>query len=216
MTITNARPPASRADWWRNAVVYEIYVRSFADGNGDGLGDLRGVISRLDHLTALGVDGGYDVTDYREVNPRFGTLDDFDALVGECPRRGIKVIVDIVANHSSDQHPWFQAALSSAPGSRARERYVFADGRGDRGELPPTDWRSWFHTSAWQRVADGQWYLHLFDAAQPDLNWSNPEVQADFERTLRFWSDRGVDGFRVDVAHGLAKDLVPLRDDGGA
>ena len=166
MTITNARPPASRADWWRNAVVYEIYVRSFADGNGDGLGDLRGVISRLDHLTALGVDaiwltpfypsplvdGGYDVVDYRDVEPRFGTLDDFDALVGECHRRGIKVIVDIVANHSSDQHPWFQEALNSAPGSRARERYVFADGRGDRGELPPTDWRSWFHTSAWQRV----------------------------------------------------------------
>jgi alpha-glucosidase len=218
------------ADWWRSAVVYEIYVRSFADGNGDGLGDLRGVISRLDHLAGLDVDaiwltpfypsplidGGYDVADYRDVEPRFGTLDDFDVLVGECHRRGIKVIVDIVANHSSDQHPWFQEALSSAPGSRARERYVFADGRGDGGELPPTDWRSWFHTSAWQRVEDGQWYLHLFDAAQPDLNWGNPEVRADFEHTLRFWSDRGADGFRVDVAHGLAKDLVPLHDDGGA
>ena len=216
--------------WWRSAIVYEIYVRSFADGNGDGLGDLRGVISRLDYLATLGidaiwltpfypsplVDGGYDVADYRDVDPRFGTLDDFDVLVGGCHCRGIKVIVDIVANHSSDQHPWFQEAMASGPGSRARERYVFADGRGEQGELPPTDWQSWFHTSAWQRVDDGQWYLHLFDSSQPDLNWADHEVQADFERTLRFWSDRGVDGFRIDVAHGLAKDLAPLRDDGGA
>ncbi|MFH9061296.1 glycoside hydrolase family 13 protein [Streptomyces coeruleorubidus] len=214
-------------DWWRQAVVYQIYPRSFADADGDGLGDLRGITRRLTHLAALGVDalwlspfypseladGGYDVTDPRGVDPRLGTLDDFDALVAEAHRLGLKVIVDIVPNHSSDQHAWFQEALRSGPGSAARDRYVFRDGRGEHGELPPTDWQSVFGGSAWKRVPDGQWYLHLFAPEQPDLNWENQEVRADYRTTLRFWSDRGVDGFRVDVAHALVKDLSePLRD----
>lgn len=220
--------PADR-DWWRTAVVYEIYVRSFADSDGDGLGDLPGITSRLDHLVALGVDaiwmtpfyrsplvdGGYDVSDHRDVDPRFGTLADFDDLVARCHDRGIRVFVDIVLNHCSAAHPWFQAALAAEPGSRERERFIFRDGRGPGGDEPPTDWQSWFRTSAWQRVPDGQWYLHLFDPLQVDLNWGDPEVAEDAERTLRFWADRGVDGFRVDVAHGMAKDLDPLRDDGG-
>ncbi|GAA2534776.1 glycoside hydrolase family 13 protein [Streptomyces levis] len=214
-------------DWWRQAVVYQVYPRSFADADGDGLGDLRGITRRLTHLAALGVDalwmspfypseladGGYDVADPRDVDPRLGTLDDFDALVAEAHRLGLKVIVDIVPNHSSHQHAWFQEALRAGPGSAARDRYVFRDGRGEHGELPPTDWQSVFGGSAWQRVPDGQWYLHLFAPEQPDLNWENQEVRADHRTTLRFWSDRGVDGFRVDVAHALVKDLSePLRD----
>ncbi|MFD7663666.1 glycoside hydrolase family 13 protein [Streptomyces sp. NPDC059788] len=216
-------------DWWRQAVVYQVYPRSFADSDGDGIGDLPGATSRLGHLAALGVDavwlspfypseladGGYDVADYRDVDPRLGTLDDFDALVAEAHRLGLKVMVDIVPNHSSDQHAWFQEALRSAPGSAARERYVFRAGKGEHGELPPTDWVSCFGGPAWTRLPDGWWYLHLFAPQQPDFNWDNPEVRADFRTTLRFWSDRGVDGFRVDVAHGLAKDLAaPLRDIG--
>ncbi|GGS57234.1 glycoside hydrolase family 13 protein [Streptomyces cinerochromogenes] len=217
-------------DWWRQAVIYQVYPRSFADADGDGLGDLRGVAQRLDHLAALGVDalwlspfypseladGGYDVIDPRGVDERLGTLDDFDALVAEAHRLGLKVVVDIVPNHTSHLHPWFEEALRAGPGSAARERYVFRPGRGAHGELPPTDWQSVFGGSAWRRVPDGEWYLHLFAPEQPDLNWDNEEVRADFRTTLRFWSDRGVDGFRVDVAHGLAKDLTePLRDVGG-
>ncbi len=160
-------------------------------------------------------DGGYDVIDPRGVDDRLGTLDDFDALVAEAHRLGLKVIVDIVPNHTSHLHPWFQEALRAGPGSAARERYVFRRGRGAHGELPPSDWQSVFGGSAWRRVPDGEWYLHLFAPEQPDLNWDNEEVRADFRTTLRFWSDRGVDGFRVDVAHGLAKDLTePLRDVG--
>ncbi len=214
-------------DWWRQAVIYQVYPRSFADSDGDGIGDIPGVTRRLGHLSALGVDalwlspfypsdlkdGGYDVADYRNVDPRLGTLDDFDAMVAEAHRLGIKVLIDIVPNHSSDQHPWFQEALAAQPGSTARDRYVFSDGRGKQGELPPTDWQATFGGSAWRRVPDGQWYVHLFTPEQPDFNWDNEEVRADFRTTLRFWSDRGVDGFRVDVAHGLAKDLSrPLRD----
>ncbi|MGW3724457.1 glycoside hydrolase family 13 protein [Streptomyces sp. NPDC000851] len=214
-------------DWWRQAVIYQVYPRSFADADGDGLGDLKGLTQRLTHLAALGVDalwlspfypseladGGYDVADHRDVDPRLGTLDDFDAMVAEAHRLGLKVIVDIVPNHTSHQHVWFQEALRAGPGSGARERYVFRDGRGAHGELPPTDWQSVFGGSAWRRVPDGQWYLHLFAPQQPDLNWENEEVRADFRTTLRFWSDRGVDGFRIDVAHALAKDLSePLRD----
>ncbi|MFG3011901.1 glycoside hydrolase family 13 protein [Streptomyces cinerochromogenes] len=217
-------------DWWRQAVIYQVYPRSFADADGDGLGDLRGVARRLDHLATLGVDalwlspfypseladGGYDVIDPRGVDERLGTLDDFDALVAEAHRLGLKVVVDIVPNHTSHLHPWFEEALRAGPGSAARERYVFRPGRGAHGELPPTDWQSVFGGSAWRRVPDGEWYLHLFAPEQPDLNWDNEEVRADFRTTLRFWSDRGVDGFRVDVAHGLAKDLTePLRDVGG-
>ncbi|MBA4861029.1 glycoside hydrolase family 13 protein [Streptomyces sp. PSKA54] len=214
-------------NWWRQAVIYQIYPRSFADADGDGLGDIRGITHRLTHLSTLGVDalwlspfypseladGGYDVADPRDVDPRLGTLDDFDAMVAEAHRLGLKVLVDIVPNHTSDQHVWFQEALRSGPGSAARDRYVFRDGRGAHGELPPSDWQSVFGGSAWRRVPDGQWYLHLFAPEQPDLDWDNEEVRADFRTTLRFWSDRGVDGFRIDVAHGLAKDLTePLRD----
>ncbi|MFD5404721.1 glycoside hydrolase family 13 protein [Streptomyces griseorubiginosus] len=214
-------------DWWRQAVVYQVYPRSFADADGDGLGDIRGVTEHLGHLAALGADalwlspfypseladGGYDVADYRDVDPRLGSLDDFDAMVAEAHRLGLKVIVDLVPNHTSHQHVWFQEALAAGPGSAARARYVFRDGRGAHGELPPTDWQSVFGGSAWRRVPDGQWYLHLFAPEQPDLDWSHEEVREDFRTTLRFWSDRGVDGFRVDVAHALVKDLTePLRD----
>ncbi len=229
--MTELRTPASApatpdADWWRDAVVYQVYPRSFADSDADGLGDIAGITSRVPYLAELGADaiwlspffpspladGGYDVADYRDVDPRLGTLDDFDALVRAAHAHDIRVIVDVVPNHTSSEHAWFQAALAAAPGSPERARYVFRDGAGESGELPPSDWVSNFGGSAWTRVPDGQWYLHLFAPEQPDLDWSNPAVRADFEDTLRFWSDRGVDGFRVDVAHGLAKDLsTPYR-----
>ncbi|GAB2622374.1 glycoside hydrolase family 13 protein [Streptomyces capparidis] len=213
--------------WWRESVVYQVYVPSFADSDGDGIGDLRGIAGRLGHLARLGVDavwltpfypspwadGGYDVADYRDVDPRHGTLDDFRDLLAGAHGLGLKVIVDIVPNHCSDRHPWFREALAAPPGSAARDRFVFRDGRGPDGGEPPSDWQSKFGGPAWTRVPDGQWYMHIFAAEQPDLNWANPEVAADFERTLRFWLDLGVDGFRVDVAHGLCKDLTPpLRD----
>ncbi|MGH3311625.1 MAG: glycoside hydrolase family 13 protein [Streptomyces sp.] len=216
-------------DWWRQAAVYQIYPRSFADSDGDGLGDIPGVTSRLPYLSELGIDavwlspfypsaladGGYDVADYRNVDPRLGTLEDFDAMVAEAHRFGIKVIVDIVPNHTSEDHEWFQAALRAAPGSPERERYIFREGKGENGELPPADWQSAFGGPAWHRLPDGWWYLHIFAPEQPDLNWDNPEVRADFRKTLRFWSDRGVDGFRIDVANALVKDLSdPLRDMG--
>jgi alpha-glucosidase len=213
------------ADWWREAVVYQVYPRSFADSDGDGIGDLAGVISRVPYLAALGVDavwlspfypsaladGGYDVDDYRDVDPRLGTLADFDAMVAALHAAGLRVVVDIVPNHSSNRHPWFLEALAAGPDSPARDRYVFRDGRGPDGARPPSSWQSLFGGPAWEQVRDsgrfGQWYLHLFATEQPDLNWSNPEVRADFLHTLRFWSDRGVDGFRVDAAHGLVKDV---------
>jgi alpha-glucosidase len=205
--------------WWREATVYQIYVRSFADSNGDGVGDLEGIRSRLGYLQELGVealwltpfypspmvDNGYDVANPRDVDPLFGDLADFDRLVADAHARGIRVTVDVVPNHSSSEHPWFQAAVAAAPGSPERARYWFRDGKGDHGEEPPNNWLSVFSGPAWTRVEDGQWYLHLFAPEQPDLNWANPEVVADFEQTLRFWLDRGADGFRVDVAHGLAK-----------
>ncbi|MGO3175654.1 MAG: glycoside hydrolase family 13 protein [Microbacterium gubbeenense] len=215
-------------EWWRSAVIYQVYPRSFADASGDGVGDLAGITSRLDHLRDLGVDvvwlspfmtspqkdAGYDVSDYRDVDPLFGTLDDFDALIVRAHGLDLRVIVDLVPNHSSDQHPWFQEALASEPGSAARGRYMFREGDGDQ---PPNNWQSVFGGPAWTRVADGQWYLHLFDASQPDFDWSNDEVRADFRTTLRFWLDRGADGFRVDVAHGLVKadglpDYTPPED----
>lgn len=208
-------------DWWRQAVVYQIYPRSFADANGDGLGDIPGITSRVDYLVALGIDavwlspfypsaladGGYDVDDYRNVDPRLGTLEDFDEMVTALHGAGIRVVVDIVPNHTSNRHEWFVEALASAPGSDARDRYIFREGRGPDGAEPPTDWRSAFGGSAWTRVPDGQWYLHFFAEEQPDLNWSSTDVRDDFVRTLRFWADRGVDGFRIDVAHMLTKDL---------
>lgn len=212
--------------WWRQAVVYQIYPRSFADSDGDGIGDLRGIISRRKYLHDLGVDavwlspfypsaladGGYDVDDYRNVDPRLGTLDDFDELVAALRAAGIRMLVDIVANHTSNAHPWFRAALAAEVGSPARDRYIFRDGRGAHGELPPNDWPSHFGPSAWTRTTNldgtpGQWYLHLFAPEQPDLNWECPEVGDDFLTTLRFWADRGVAGFRVDAAHLLKKDL---------
>ena len=209
------------ADWWRQAVVYQVYPRSFADANGDGIGDVRGIRSRVPYLQRLGVDavwlspfypsaladGGYDVDDYRDVDPRLGTLEDFDELVAELHAAGIRVIVDIVPNHTSNRHEWFVEALASPKGSVARDRYIFRDGLGEGGTLPPADWTSAFGGPAWEPVGDGQWYLHYFATEQPDLNWDNREVRDDFLTTLRFWSDRGVDGFRIDVAHGLAKLL---------
>jgi alpha-glucosidase len=225
-SVLVAPDPALDANWWRQATVYQIYPRSFADINGDGMGDLEGITSRMDYLAELGVDavwlspfypsaladGGYDVADYRNVHPQIGTLEDFDALVAAARSRGIKMVVDIVPNHTSDLHEWFQKALVSDPGSAERDRYIFRDGTGPNGDLPPSDWVSHFGGSAWTRVPDGQYYLHLFALEQPDLNWDNREVRDDFLHTLRFWSDRGVDGFRIDVAHALAKDLSePLR-----
>lgn len=210
--------------WWQSAVFYQIYPRSFADSNGDGVGDLDGLADRLDYLKQLGVDGiwinpvtvspmadhGYDVSDPRDIDPLFGGMAAFERLIDAAHARGIKVTMDVVPNHSSSQHPWFQAALAAGPGTEARDRYFFRDGRGPDGVLPPNNWESVFGGPAWTRVVEpdgnpGQWYLHLFDTEQPDLNWDNPEIFDDFEKTLRFWLERGVDGFRIDVAHGMAK-----------
>ncbi|BBX62510.1 alpha-glucosidase AglA [Mycobacterium saskatchewanense] len=210
--------------WWSDAVFYQVYPRSFADSDGDGVGDLDGLAGGLDYLERLGVDAiwinpvtvspmadhGYDVADPRDIDPLFGGLAAFERLVAAAHERGIKVTMDVVPNHTSSQHPWFQAALAAGPGTEARDRYFFRDGRGPRGELPPNNWESVFGGPAWTRVIEpdgnpGQWYLHLFDTEQPDLNWDNPEVFDDFEKTLRFWLERGVDGFRIDVAHGMAK-----------
>lgn len=221
--LVHAADP-SDAPWWRSAVIYQVYPRSFADADGDGIGDLPGITDRLGHLAELGVDAlwlspfylspqadaGYDVADYRAVDPVFGTLADADALLAKAEALGLRVIVDLVPNHTSDEHEWFRAAISAAPGSPERDRYLFRDGLGEHGELPPNNWKSVFGGGAWQRVTDpdgspGQWYLHLFDVRQPDLNWDNPQVHAEFESILRFWLDRGVAGFRIDVAHGLVK-----------
>jgi alpha-glucosidase len=213
------KPVVTGADWWRSAVVYQVYVRSFADSDGDGIGDLRGIRSRLPYLRDLGVDalwltpfyhspmidGGYDVADYRQVDPMFGDLADFDAMIDEAHREGMRIIIDVVPNHTSSAHAWFQEALAAKPEESPRKRYIFRDGSGPDGAEPPNDWESIFGGEAWTRVPDGQWYLHLFDPEQPDLNWDHPEVRAEFEDILRFWLDRGVDGFRVDVAHGLIK-----------
>ncbi|MFD0378858.1 alpha-amylase family glycosyl hydrolase [Streptomyces sp. NPDC127112] len=209
--------PAVSGGWWRDAVIYQVYVRSFADSDGDGVGDLRGVRERLPHLARLGVDavwltpfyvspqadGGYDVADYRAVDPLFGDLADADDLVRAAHALGLRVIVDVVPNHTSERHPWFQEALAGVPG--ARERYLFRPGRGVDGSLPPNDWESVFGGPAWTRVPDGDWYLHLFAPEQPDLDWEHPEVAEEFASVLRFWLDLGVDGFRVDVAHGMVK-----------
>ncbi|MBQ1120607.1 glycoside hydrolase family 13 protein [Streptomyces sp. A73] len=210
--------------WWRDAVIYQVYVRSFLDSTGDGVGDLAGVRAGLPYLKKLGVDGiwlspfypsphhdhGYDVADYCDVDPLFGDLQEFDRLVADAHRLGVKVVIDIVPNHCSSQHPWFRAALADRPGGPARSRFHFADGRGPDGELPPNNWRAMFGGPAWSRVTEpdgrpGQWYLHLFTPDQPDLNWRAPEVGRDFIDVLRFWLDRGVDGFRIDVAAGLFK-----------
>jgi alpha-glucosidase len=216
--------------WWRGAVVYQIYIRSFADGSGDGVGDIAGLRARLPYLQRLGVDaiwinpwypspledGGYDVAGYRDIDPVLGTPAEADQLIAEAHARGLRVILDIVPNHTSSAHPWFQAALSAKPGSAERDLYVFRDGQGRDGqgrdgqgcdgEQPPNNWTSAFGGPAWTRLPDGQWYLHLFAPGQPDLNWAEPRVRAEFEAILRFWFDRGVDGFRIDVANRMVKD----------
>jgi len=206
--------------WWAGAVVYQVYPRSFADADGDGIGDIPGLISRLEYLADLGVDaiwltpfypsplhdGGYDVSDYMDVDPRLGTLQDFDELVKAAKDHGIRVIVDVVPNHCSSEHPLFKRALAASPGSPERGLFIFRDGRGENGDEPPNNWPSRFGGRAWTRIADGQWYLHLFDDSQPDWNWRDQRVWDMFDEILRFWLDRGVGGFRVDVAHGLFKD----------
>jgi alpha-glucosidase len=216
--------------WWEDAVVYQVYPRSFADSNGDGIGDLNGVRSKLPYLAELGADaiwlnpfypspladGGYDVSDYRAVDPRLGTLADFDALVEEAATDGIRVIVDLVPNHCSVEHPLFQAALAAGPGSPERDKFIFRDGGGNRdgddgdgdgdGDRPPNNWRSTFGGRAWTRTEDGQWYLHLFDSSQPDWNWHHPDVPAFFADVIRFWLDRGAAGIRIDVADSMFKD----------
>ena len=214
----------NQQQWWRDAVIYQIYPRSWADSDGDGIGDLPGITARLPHLAELGVDAlwlspfytspqndaGYDVADYRDVDPVFGSLSDADVLISRAHELGLRVVVDIVPNHSSSEHPWFQEALASEPGSAARARYVFREGKGADGSEAPNNWESNFGGPAWSRVTEadgspGQWYLHLFDVTQPDFDWTNPEVGEEMESVIRFWLDRGVDGFRIDVAHGLVK-----------
>jgi alpha-glucosidase len=220
-----SRPAEAVDPWWRSAAIYQLYVRSFADGNGDGIGDLTGVRARLSYLAGLGIDAiwfnpwypspmsdaGYDISDYRGIDPVFGTLADADGLIAEAHAAGIRIIIDVVPNHCSDQHPWFQAALSAAPGSAERARFWFRPGRGPGGELPPNGWQSIFGGPAWTRITEpdgrpGEWYLHLFAPEQPDFNWANPDVRAEFEDVLRFWFDRGADGIRIDSAAHLTKD----------
>ncbi|MFZ2228485.1 MAG: alpha-amylase family glycosyl hydrolase [Candidatus Nanopelagicaceae bacterium] len=230
MTDQISLPTRSERPWWRDAVTYQIYIRSFADSDGDGKGDVDGIRSRLPYLKALGIDAiwitpwypspqkdhGYDVADYMDIEPDYGSLANAEALIKEAHELGIRILVDIVPNHSSDLHEWFQAALKAAPGSKERNRYWFKDGKGVDGELPPNNWTSVFGGSAWERVVEadgkpGQWYLHLFAVEQPDFNWEDEEVRAYFEDVLKFWLDRGVDGFRIDVAHGMVK-LAGLPD----
>ncbi|MEV7267711.1 glycoside hydrolase family 13 protein [Micromonospora aurantiaca] len=216
---------ADNSPWWRSAVIYQVYPRSFADGDGDGIGDVAGIRSRLDHLAALGVDAiwfspwypspmadaGYDVSDYRDIDPVFGTLAEVEALIAEAHALGIRSIVDVVPNHCSDAHPWFRAALAGGPGAPERDLFWFSAGRGPGGDLPPTDWTGEFGGPTWTRTTDpdgtpGDWYLHLFAPQQPDFNWDHPRVRAEFEDILRFWFDRGVDGIRIDSAGLLVKD----------
>ncbi|OXM61271.1 glycoside hydrolase family 13 protein [Amycolatopsis vastitatis] len=223
MSRTSSRPRS----FWDDAVVYQLYVRSFADSDGDGVGDLGGVVERLGHIAGLGADAiwlnpcypspqadhGYDIADYREINPEYGSLETFDRLVAEAHARGLRILMDLVPNHCSDQHPWFTAALAAGQGSPERARFLFRDGRGDQ---PPNNWQSVFGGPAWTRVTEpdgtpGQWYLHLFTREQPDFDWRHPDVLAYFDDVLRFWFDRGVDGFRIDVCHGMIKDAA-LRD----
>ncbi len=221
------RPVAAADAWWRSAAIYQLYVRSFADGNGDGIGDLSGVREHLNYLAGLGIDAiwfnpwypspmsdaGYDISDYRNIDPVFGTLADADALIAEAHVLGIRIIIDIVPNHGSDQHPWFQAALTAPPGSAERDRFWFRPGRGEAGELPPNGWQSIFGGPAWTRITEpdgspGEWYLHLFAPEQPDFNWASETVRAEFEDVLRFWFERGADGIRIDSAGMLTKDAA--------
>lgn len=228
MTTTSepaADPRPAGPEWWRSAVIYQIYPRSFADADGDGTGDLAGVRSRLGYLRDLGVDaiwytpwyaspladGGYDVRDYRRIDPAFGTLDDAEALIAEARELGIRTIVDVVPNHISAEHEWFRAALAAGPGSPERERFWFHDGGGADGAQIPTGWVSSFQGQTWTRTTNpdgtpGQWYLHLFTPEQPDLNWNHPDVRQEHEDVLRFWFDRGAAGIRIDSAALIVKD----------
>ncbi|CAN5618274.1 glycoside hydrolase family 13 protein [soil metagenome] len=218
-------PSIQDPQWWRSAVIYQVYIRSFADGNGDGTGDLAGVRSRLAYLCDLGVDalwftpwyaspladGGYDVSDYRAIDPVFGDLGEAEVLIREALELGIRTIIDIVPNHISSQHEWFRAALASAPGSPERDRFWFRPGTGPNGDGMPNHWVSNFQGETWTRTTGsdgtpGEWYLHLFTPEQPDLNWNHPDVRAEHEAVLRFWFDRGVAGVRIDSAALLMKD----------
>jgi Glycosidases len=222
--MTGPVAPAG-SQWWRNAVIYQVYPRSFADGNGDGIGDLAGIRRRLPHLVDLGVDamwltpwyvspmadGGYDVADYRAIDPTLGDVAEAESLISEALASGIRTIIDIVPNHVSSEHRWFREAIAAGPGSPERSRFWFRDGRGAHGDLPPTEWVSEFGGGTWTRIMEpdgrpGQWYLHLFDPSQPDLNWTSPEVSEEFLDVLRFWFDRGVAGIRIDSAALIAKD----------
>ena len=232
-TAPAASPDRTAGAWWRSAAIYQVYPRSFADGDGDGVGDLAGLMHRLPYLADLGVealwinpwypspmaDAGYDVADHRDVDPVYGSLADAEQLIDRAHRLGLRIIVDIVPNHCSDAHPWFTAALAAGPGSHARSRFWFRPGRGADGELPPNGWRSIFGGPAWTRVTEpdgspGEWFLHLFAPEQPDFNWDSPDVRAEFLDVLRFWLDRGVDGLRIDSAGLLVKDpaLPELED----
>ncbi|MEY9941833.1 hypothetical protein ABH928_006220 [Streptacidiphilus sp. MAP5-3] len=231
--VSENRPSADVRDWWRDAVCYQVYLRSFADGNGDGVGDLAGLHQRLPYLAGLGVDalwinpwfpspmvdGGYDVADDRAIDPVFGTMFDARAMIEEIHALGLRLVIDIVPNHTSAQHPWLREALAGSPDCVERDRYIFRPGVGPGGDAPPNNWRSVFGGSAWTRIVEpdgraGTWYLHLFAPEQPDLNWDSPLVRREFESILRFWFDLGVDGIRIDVAHAMIKapglpDLVP-------
>ena len=217
--------PSEDSDWWRSAVIYQVYVRSFFDANGDGIGDLAGVRAKLGYLRDLGVDaiwfnpwypspmadGGYDVADYRDIEPAFGTLAEAEELIKAALDLGIRTIIDVVPNHISNQHPWFRAALAAEPGSPERARFWFHPGRGENGDQMPTAWVSSFSGTSWTRTTNadgtpGEWYLHLFTPEQPDLNWQNPEIWAEHEAILRFWFDRGVAGIRIDSAAMPVKD----------
>ncbi|WP_233507003.1 glycoside hydrolase family 13 protein [Jiangella anatolica] len=223
MDLTNMGDDLASAPWWRDAVIYQLYIQSFADGNADGIGDIAGLRSRIGYLASLGIDAiwitpwfrsplrdaGYDVSDYRAIHPRYGSVGEARELIDECHAAGIRVILDIVPNHTSSDHPWFVEALRSTAGSPERARYHFRAGR-DAGQSPPNDWLSVFGGPAWTRVVDAdgrpaEWYLHLFDSSQPDLNWDSEDVRSEFEDVLRFWFDLGVDGFRIDVATALVK-----------
>lgn len=242
MLYKNSKDNFDNPNWWKTACIYEIYPRSFYNTTDTGIGDLNGITKRVDYLESLGIDaiwitpffpsalydGGYDVDDYMNIDPRLGTLEDFDVLIKTLHSRKIKVYVDIVPNHTSIHHKWFEEALVSEPNSPARNRYIFRDGQGEHGELPPNDWPSHFGDKAWTRIVEpngelGQWYYHMFAPQQPDLNWQNPEVREHFLEVLKFWGDRGADGFRIDVAHAMSKDLsepfkskptlLPMTDD---
>lgn len=230
---TTLDPDGTTAEWWRTAVVYEVYPRSFRDANGDGVGDLEGVRRSLPYLEALGVDaiwftpwyrspladGGYDVEDYRDIDPAFGTLEQAERLIAEAHERGIRTIIDVVPNHVSERHPWFQEALAAEPGSNARRRFWFHPGAGPGGNGLPTHWKNNFAGDVWTRTTGsdgepGEWYLHLFASEQPDLNWNHPDVVREHEEILRFWFDRGVAGIRIDSAAHIMKDPELPEDTG--